>query len=97
MAKKIIWSPRSISNLESVFEYISRDSHVYASHFVDRIISVIEKIPDFPESGRVVPEYNDSDIREKIFGNYRIVYRLREEIIEIAAIVNAAQLLTKIE
>ena len=44
----------------------------------------------FPESGRVVPEYQDKNLREKIFQNYRIVYRLKDNFIEIVIISHSA-------
>ena len=47
----------------------------------------------FPESGRIVPEYNLRNIREIINQNYRIVYRVKSEIVEIVTIVHGARLL----
>lgn len=52
-------------------------------------------IPTFPKAGRVVPEYNQENIRERIFQNYRIVYRLKPEMIEIVAVVHSVRLLVK--
>ena len=50
-----------------------------------------DSIPLFPRAGRVVPEYGDENLREKLFGSYRIVYWLREEVIEIVTIHHAAR------
>ncbi|MEZ4821367.1 MAG: type II toxin-antitoxin system RelE/ParE family toxin [Ignavibacteria bacterium] len=74
MAKieKIIWSLKSIENLEDILNYISKNSPLYAP-VCPRIISSVDRFIDFPLSGRVVPEYNDENIREIIFHNYRIV------------------------
>jgi len=94
--QKLIWSPKAISCLENIHKFISKDSVYYASHFVDRIVQIIENIPCFPRSGRMVPEYNDDNIREKIFRKYRIVYRLKESSIEIVAIVHGTRLLENI-
>lgn len=91
MAYQIKWSPRSASNLEEICEYIAKDSEYYARLFAKRIISIIKDIPKFPKAGRVVPEYNDESIREKIYQSYRIVYRLKGDIIEIAAICHGAR------
>ncbi|MEW5816622.1 MAG: type II toxin-antitoxin system RelE/ParE family toxin, partial [Spirochaetota bacterium] len=43
-----------------------------------------------------VPEYNDENLREKIYENYRIVYRIKDEIIEIVAICHGARQLENI-
>ena len=56
-----------------------------------KIISIVKNLPSFPESGRIVPEYQDSNLREKIFQNYRIVYRIKEQLIEIVTISHAAK------
>jgi plasmid stabilization system protein ParE len=94
MALKIKWSPRAASNLEDICQFIAQDSEYYAILFAKRIMGVIKNIPRFPKSGRAVPEYEDKNLREKIYGNYRIVYRLKEEFIEIVSISHGAKPLT---
>jgi plasmid stabilization system protein ParE len=41
----------------------------------------------------VVPEYSVPDIREVIERPYRIIYRIREDHIDVLAVVNSAQVL----
>jgi len=89
--KRIRWAPGAVADLEDICDFISRDSEHYAALFAKRIIEIIENIPDFPLSGRIVPEYEDENIRERIYGNYRIVYRLKGGFIEIAAICNSVK------
>ena len=93
MAKKIIWSPKAADNLEEICIFIGEDSEFYARIFAQQIIDEIEKIPNFPKAGRIVPEYRRKDLREKIFQSYRIVYRIKPDAIEIVAIVHGARLL----
>ena len=92
MAQEIRWSPRAVDDLESIGNYISRDSELYASLFIQNILSIIRQIPEFQTSGRIVPEYNNNKLREKIYGNYRIVYRIQFEVIEIVAIHHGARI-----
>ncbi len=91
MAFRIRWAPRAASHLEQICEYISQDSEFYARIFAKKVLAMIEDLPSFPKIGRVVPEYDDPNLREQIYGNYRIVYRLKDDIIEIAAICHGAQ------
>ncbi len=93
MAYQIEWSPRAAANLEEICNYIGKDSEYYAALFSQRIIALIKTIPQFPTSGRIVPEYKNERLREKIYENYRIVYRIKEERIEIVAICHGARLL----
>lgn len=93
MARKIIWSPYAVQCLDDICTYIKRDSYRYATLFAQRVVAAIELIVEFPESGRIVPEYNNSALREKILGDYRIVYRLRENAVEIVVISHGSRLL----
>ncbi len=96
MAQQIKWSPRALSNLEEICNYIAKDSEYYARLFARKIITMVEDIPRFPKVGRIVPEYGDENLREKIYKNYRIVYRLKESIVEIVAICHGAKTLKDI-
>jgi len=63
MAYKIRWSPRAASTLEEICSYIARDSEYYAALFAKRVIALIETLPKFPRSGRIVPEYGEDNLR----------------------------------
>lgn len=91
MAKRIRWSPKAADSFEEVCDYISRDSKYYASIFARKVNAIIKNIPLFPKAGRIVPEYRDENLRERIFQNYRIVYRLKKDIIEIVTISHSAR------
>lgn len=94
---KLTWSPRAASDLEETCQYISRDSEHYAKLFASRVVALVEAIAERPMVGRIVPEYQQDNLRERIFQNYRIVYRVRPEAVEIVAIVHGARLLSGLE
>ena len=91
MALQIRWSPTAIAHFEEIYNYIVRDSEKYAVIFAKKIMAIVQSIPDFPKSGRVVPEYEDDNLRERILGNYRIVYRIKADAIEIVTITSGAR------
>ena len=93
MAYQIRWSPRAAANFEDICNYIAKDSQYYAALFAKRVNALIKTIPQFPSAGRIVPEYKDESLREKIYENYRIVYRIKGEFIEIVAICHGARIL----
>ena len=93
MAKRLIWSPSALECIDKIAEYIAVDSVFYAKIFVRKVFNFGEQIVLFPESGRIVPEYEDKNLREIIYGNYRIVYRLDNEVINVLAVSNSAQML----
>jgi toxin ParE1/3/4 len=88
---QVSWSPSSLLDLDSIADFIGRDSAHFASLFVQSIVAKVEKLSEFPLSGRVVPEYGREDLREFIFENYRIVYRVRGDLIEVAAVIHGAR------
>jgi addiction module RelE/StbE family toxin len=90
---KLIWSPQSLDDLESICRYIARDSERYARLFGERILALIESIARQPLLGAMVPEYQREDLRERLLQNYRIVYRVSDDLVEIVTIVHAARLL----
>ena len=90
---RIVWSPDAAADLEEICDYIAENSELYARVFAQGIINAIERLQIFPESGRIVPEYNQKDMREIIFQNYRIVYRIRSDAIEIVTITHGARLM----
>ncbi|HXI26027.1 MAG TPA: type II toxin-antitoxin system RelE/ParE family toxin, partial [Pyrinomonadaceae bacterium] len=63
-------------------------SEEYASSFVERIILSVDKLADFPRIGRMVPEAEQENIRELLYHNYRIIYRIKNGIIEILTVVH---------
>jgi plasmid stabilization system protein ParE len=73
--------------------FIAEDSASAAERFVRSIFHAVERLADFPESGRIVPEFNDPAIREVIRKPCRVVYRVdgRKRVVEIARVWHAAR------
>lgn len=93
MAKRLVWAPSSLDSIDKTADYIAMDSVFYAKTFVKKVFAFGEQIALFPESGRVVPEYNNELVREIIWGNYRIVYRIDDDIVNVLTVSNSAQML----
>jgi plasmid stabilization system protein ParE len=90
---RIIWAPQAIQDVEAIRAYVAHDSVHYADLIVGRIVAAVGRLEENPRSGRVVPELGDESVREVIHGNYRIVYRLGQEVVEIATVFHGARLL----
>jgi toxin ParE1/3/4 len=88
---EITWSRSSFKDLKQIFDYISRDSEVYAIRLIERLIARVDILEDFPLSGRIVPEKEDKTIRELIEGNYRIFYQVSDDKIFILRIHHGAR------
>ena len=60
---------------------------------VDRITRRSGQISTQAPSGRKVPDYEVEDIRELIEKPYRIIYRVKQDQIDVLAVIHGAQLL----
>jgi toxin ParE1/3/4 len=94
MAYRVRWSPRAADDLEAIAEFISLDSPAYAKSVVKTIVEITRKFSQFPLAGRVVPEFNDENIREWFAYSYRIIYRIDQNGVTIAAIVHGRRMLS---
>ena len=90
------WSEHAVAQLAAVAEYVSLSSPVYAEHLVDRIARRLDQAREFPESGRVVPEFTRVEIRELIESPYRLVYRVRPDAIEVLSVLHGRQQLREL-
>ena len=90
---EVRWTPQASDDLEAITKFIAADSPYYASLFAMDVVAAVERLAVLPLSGRIVPEVNDPAIREIILGNYRIVYRVRNDVVEILTVWHGARLL----
>ncbi len=90
---KLTWSPLAIERVSEIAEYIAQDKPTAAEKWVDKIFNLVERLSEFPESGRVVPEMNNKMFREIISGNYRIIYKHKKSEILILTVRHGKQIL----
>jgi len=88
---KVIWSLRALQDVEHIRDYIAQDSPAYAQPFIERLLYATRHLPQFPQSGRTMPEANNPDIREVIYQGYRIIYRQGADAIEIVMVVHGSR------
>jgi len=93
MAFKVVWSPEAVEDLEAIAEYIGRDSEFYARTIVAKALESAKAIREFPNSGRVVPEFGDETVREFFVYSYRVIYKTSENRILIVAVIHGKRLL----
>lgn len=91
MARVLVWSPEAVEDIDAIAAYIERDSPWYARAVASKIVETAESIPEYPELGRMVPEIDDPSIRERLVHRYRVIYRLDETRVLIAAVIHGRQ------
>lgn len=88
---KVHWTDTAEGHLDAIYAYIAIDSPEYAIRIVDRLTRRSQQISDFPLSGRKVPEFEMYQLREVIEGQYRIIYHIKPEQIDILAVIHGSQ------
>jgi plasmid stabilization system protein ParE len=73
-------------------EFIGQDSPVAADEMLERSVTGLAQLRDFPESGRVVPEFPDLLYREVLVNPYRFFYLITNEALWIVAVWHERQL-----
>ena len=72
---QIIWTEPALSDLNAIAEYIALDNFIAAQKLVKQVFDSVDRLNQFPESGRIPPELSDSKYREIIIGPCRVFYR----------------------
>ena len=75
----ILISNKAYDNMRSIAKFSSRISTRYSNKIINSIYFTIDSIKETPYIGRYVPELSDNHYRERICGNYRIIYLISEK------------------
>jgi len=76
MGYQVALSPSARRDLRDIVRYISLDSPERAVRFGQFLVSNTKRLSEFPEMGRVVPEFDDPLLREIVVRSYRVIYRV---------------------
>jgi toxin ParE1/3/4 len=79
MGWKVIIAPSARADLESIVRFIARQNSDAAARIGYELIVRAEGLAAFPQMGRVVPEFQQEDLREIVCRSYRIIHRLRPD------------------
>ena len=90
---RIIWTLQAVDDVNAICAFIGHDAPRYAQVFAGRLFSAVERLADFPLSARIVPEIGREDVREIIYGNYRIIYLTQSSEVKILTVFHCARML----
>ncbi len=82
------WSNPAKNDLKQIYDYIAKDSKHYAKKVSLDIVESTEKLNEFANIGRVVPEIGNSNTRELLIYSYRLIYEVTLKGIEVIAIIH---------
>jgi toxin ParE1/3/4 len=90
----ITFAVSSVRDLEEIRAwYADQQVPAVGERLLREVLSQIERVADFPESGRIVPEFGVAHLREIIHPPFRIVYRLDKSRVRIVRVWRSERLL----
>lgn len=76
MGYQVALSPSARRDLRDIVRYVSLDSPERAVTLGEFLVRSTKRLADFPEMGRIVPEFDEPSIREIVVRSYRVIYRV---------------------
>ena len=89
---KVQFTPSARSQFLSALSYIRRDKPSAAVNFRNRTEEILRRLENFPESGRIIPEFPELPYREVIISPYRFFYKIKADVVWIVAVWHGALL-----
>ena len=89
---RIKFTPSARTQFLSALSYIRKDKPSAAINFRNKAEKTLRRLEEFPESGRIIPEFPDLPYREVIISPYRFFYKTKGDVIWIVAVWHGAQL-----
>lgn len=92
MSQRVLFTPAGREQFLAALAYIAADDPAAARSLRDRAGASLARLADYPESGRVLPEFPDLPFREVVVPPYRFFYRVRDDAVWVVAAWHSAQL-----
>lgn len=86
---RVVWTARALTRLEEIHDHVAGDDAGAAGRLIERILRRGDSLEDFAGRGRRLPEAPSGPFREVAEGRYRIIYRVRGEIVQIVSVMQA--------
>jgi plasmid stabilization system protein ParE len=91
MAKTVKWTEAAWADLDAIADYIAADSAFYAAAFVREVREAARSLNIMPERGSIVPELENSKIREIFVRKYRLIYQVQKKQVLILGFIHGAR------
>ncbi len=92
MRRRVVFTQAARSQFLAALAYIAADDPAAARGVRDRAAEALSRLADYPESGRVLPEFPDLPFREVVVAPYRFFYRVRSDAVWVVAVWHGARL-----
>lgn len=92
---RVLLTRHAENDLAGIYDYIAADSPANAAAFVREIEQKVLSLASLPERAPLIPEnvLLGTAYRHLVHGNYRIVFRIREDTVVVLRVIHGARLL----
>jgi toxin ParE1/3/4 len=92
--RRISFAASAVADLEEMrARYSEQQVREVGERLLREVVAHVERLAEFPESGRVVPEFGFSLLREIVHPPFRIVYRLDDDRVRVVRVWRSERLL----
>jgi plasmid stabilization system protein ParE len=92
--RRVTFAASAVQDIEGIRAWYARlQVPDVGERLLREVVSCVERLADFPESGRVVPEFRVAQLREVIHPPFRIVYRLDKDRVRVVRVWRSERLL----
>jgi plasmid stabilization system protein ParE len=89
---RVRFTPSGRKQFLAAIAHILRENPPAARRFRQRAERVLRRLEQFPQSGRVLPEFPDLPYREAIVAPYRFFYRVADDTVWVVGVWHGAQI-----
>jgi toxin ParE1/3/4 len=89
---KVQFTPLARNQFLSALLYIRKDKPSAAVRFRHKAEKILRRLEEFPESGRIIPEFPELPYREVVISPYRFFYKIKVEAVWIVAVWHGARI-----
>jgi len=92
VSRRVLFTPTAREQFLAALAYIAADDQGAARRLRERAGESLSRLADYPESGRILPEFPDLPFREVVVAPYRFFYRIKDDVVWVVAAWHSAQL-----
>jgi addiction module RelE/StbE family toxin len=94
MKLKLLFAPEALEDMEKIYHYYAEQNATYAVELYNRIIEEAEQLQYFPQMAQKEPflkEYTEEYRSLIVENNYKLVYFVENETVNIVAVFDCRQ------
>lgn len=83
----------ALAKVDEIVDHIARERPMAAERWAAGVFDLVERLMRSPKRGHVVPEAGREELRQLLYGQYRIIYRVEEGSVLILTVRHGRRLL----